>query len=139
GRVYDALAARLGGGEAVEVIGAAVEAAAAAAGREFAAGAPDGPSLDHFAQVLDLWQEGGALELEEVRRGGASLSFRVTRCAYAELYHKMGLPPALAATLSCRRDAAFARGYHPGLSLVRSPTLAEGAPACEFRFGWGEA
>ncbi len=132
-RVYASLARRLGEEAAQEVIGEAVEAAAEASGRDFAAQAPEGPGLAHFATVLDRWTEGGALELRDVRLAGDTLEFDVTRCAYAELYRSLGLPAALGYALSCRRDAAFARGYLPGLALDRSPTLAEGAPACRFR------
>ena len=133
-RVHRSLARRLGEEAALEVIGEAVEAAAEAAGRDFAGQGPGGPSLVHFATVLQRWTEGGALELREVRLAPETLEFAVTRCAYADLYRSLGLPPALGYTLSCRRDAAFARGYDSRLSLERSPTLAEGAPDCRFRF-----
>jgi len=133
-RVYESLVPRLGEETALEAIGDAVEAAAEAAGRDFAAAAPGGPSLAHFATVLDRWTEGGSLELREVQLAEETLEFAVTRCAYADLYRSLGLPPALGYALSCRRDAAFARGYHPALALDRSATLAEGSPACRFRF-----
>jgi len=134
GRVYRSLAQRVGEETALEVIGEAVEAAAEAAGRDFAAQAEGRPGLEHFATVLDRWCEGRALEVEGVHRSAEALSFQVTRCAYEELYRSLGLPPALAYTLSCRRDAAFARGYDPAMGFERSPTLAEGAPECAFRF-----
>lgn len=135
-RVYDALEERIGEEAALQVIGEAVEAAALDAGREFAAGAGGAPSLAHFATVLERWREGEALRIEEVRLTPETLEFRVTRCAYVELYASLGLSPRLAHALSCRRDAAFARGYFPGLAMERSPTLAEGAPACRFCFRW---
>ncbi len=135
-RVYTALCPRIGTDAALQVIVAAVEASAEAAGREFARQAPGGPSLEHFATVVDRWREGGALDVEGPAIRGNVLELTVTRCAYAELYRSMRLPEALARILSCRRDAAFARGYHPSLRLERSPTLAEGAPACRFRFVW---
>lgn len=136
-RVYDGLVERFGGDVALEVIGRAVEATAEEAGREYAAGSPDHPTLYHFATVLERWREGEALTVEDVRRTADALAFRVTRCAYVELYRSLGLPARLAHALSCGRDAAFARGYHPELSLERTPTLAQGAPACGFLFRWG--
>ncbi len=133
-RVFAALSERVGEQPALEVIAEAVEAAAEAAGRDFAATAPGGTSLAHFSEVIDRWREGRALAVEDVRLSGSALEFRVTRCAYAELYRTMGLPPALARVLSCRRDAAFARGYDRRLRLDRPATLLDGAPACPFRF-----
>jgi len=133
-RVFQSLSRRLGKEAALEVIREAVEAAAEAAGSEFATRAGGPPSLAHFAGVLDRWREGQALEIEDVLLTENSLTFGVARCAYLELYRSLGLPPALAYTLSCSRDAAFARGYDPAMGFERSPTLAEGAPACVFRF-----
>lgn len=133
-RVFAALSERVGEQPALDVIAEAVEAAAGAAGREFAASAPGPAGLEHFATVIDRWREGRALTVEDVRLSGSTLEFRVTRCAYAELYRSMGLPPALAGVLSCRRDAAFARGYDRRLRLDRPETLLDGAPACPFRF-----
>src|SRR6202007_2203506 len=43
-------------------------------------------SLSTFAQVLDLWREGGALELDVLEQTDERLSFNVTRCRYAEMY-----------------------------------------------------
>ena len=135
-RIYRSLTGRIGEKATLEAIGEAVEAAARDAGRAFAGDAPDQPSLEHFATVLARWQEGRALAIEEVSATSEELSFVVTRCAYAELYRSLGLPKALAYTLSCRRDASFAAGYAPQLSLERSPTLVEGSEGCRFRFAW---
>lgn len=136
-RVYRVLCPQVGPEKALTVIRSAVEGAAEAAGREFAAAAPEGPCLAHFATVLDRWREGNALEIEDLRLRERELSFRVTRCAYAELYRSMGLSGKLAHTLSCSRDAAFARGYHPNLRMDREGTIVEGFGACRFRFLWG--
>ncbi|WP_025324002.1 L-2-amino-thiazoline-4-carboxylic acid hydrolase [Deferrisoma camini] len=135
-RVYRVLCPQVGPDRALAVVAAAVEGAAEAAGREFARQAPGGPSLEHFATVLDRWREGDALDVREVRLEEGVLAFTVTRCRYADLYRSMGLSVPLARTLSCGRDAAFARGYHAGLTLERRGTIVEGAAACRFRFVW---
>lgn len=136
-RVYLAALPRLGEVAALELLNAAIDQAAFEAGRAFAAKAPGGaPSLAHFSGVLDLWQAGGALAIEGIELGAESLNFRVVRCGYMELYAEMGLPKALHATLSCRRDAAFAAGYSPKLLLDRPEIISAGAPACLFRFRW---
>lgn len=136
-RIYAAALPRLGEAAALELLNAAIDEAARAAGQAFAAKAPGGaPSLAHFSEVLNLWQAGGALTIQDIERGPDSLRFRVTRCGYMEMYRDMGLPAALHATLSCRRDAAFAEGYSPKLLLDRPETISGNAPACLFHFRW---
>jgi len=136
-QVYETLTDRLGTDQALAVITETTERAARQAGAAFAASAPDGPSLEHFATVIDVWRAGGALDFEDERLERGQWSFAVTRCSYADLYiHDMGLAPDLAFALSCARDAAFAAGYHPRLRLERSPTIAQGSSACLFRFVW---
>ena len=68
--------------------------------------------------------------LEESDR---KLSFDVTRCAYAEMYERLGLKE-FGPCLSCRRDGSFAEGFNPSLKLKRTQTIMEGAPFCDFRF-----
>jgi len=135
-RIYNTATTRLGQQAALEVLNAAIDEAAYAAGRAFAAMAPGAPSLEHFAKVLDLWQAGGALSIADILLEPDHLSFTVTRCGYMEMYREMDIPRELHATLSCRRDAAFAAGYSPHLKLERPQTLSEGAPSCLFSFRW---
>lgn len=136
-RVYRGTAARYGKETALSILNEAIDEAAFEAGRAFAARSTYGtPSLEHFAQVLELWKSGGALDIADIQRDAQALTFRVTRCGYIELYREMALPVELHATLSCRRDAAFARGYSPCLSMERPQTISEGAACCLFRFRW---
>lgn len=134
--VYDVVAEKFGDEVAATVVARAVENAAVQAGREFAREAPDGPCLEHFATVVEIWRRQDSLVVEELTRSETELVFRVTRCRYAELYRELQLPEPLVYTLSCRRDASFAAGYSPALTLERSPTLAEGSPGCRFLFRW---
>ncbi len=153
-QVHETLCRRLGPEQALAVVAETTERAAMEAGAAFARSAPDGPSLAHFATVADIWRAGGALDIRDECLGdehlgderlgderpglpGGTWSFAVTRCAYADMYLRdMGLPPELAFVLSCGRDAAFARGYHPALRLERSETIAQGNGRCEFCFLW---
>jgi hypothetical protein len=115
----------------------AVDAAALAAGRQFARGAPQGvPSLAHFATVLDRWQEGGVLDIRNIRLDQQALSFEITRCGYAQRYADMGVPAHLRTVFSCRRDAAFVEGYSARLAMDRPDTIAEGCSSCGFVFRW---
>jgi hypothetical protein len=90
-------------------------------------------SLATFAQALDLWREGGALEIELLEQSAEALSFNVTRCKYAELYRSLGLAD-LGGSLSCQRDFALVEGFSPEIQLERTQTLIDGAPFCDFRF-----
>ncbi|WP_028588017.1 L-2-amino-thiazoline-4-carboxylic acid hydrolase [Desulfocurvus vexinensis] len=135
--VHAALCEVMPGPEAVAAIARATARAAHRAGAAFAAAAPGGPGLEHFAGVVDVWRAGGALDVQDVALDARTLRLTVTRCAYAELYiREMGLAPELAQALSCSRDAAFARGYSPRLHMERSRTIAQGAPHCAFLYRW---
>ena len=90
-------------------------------------------SLEAFARTLDRWRENGALEIELLEQSAERLSFNVRRCRYAEMYRALGLAE-LGSSLSCQRDFALAEGFSPDIRLVRTQTLMEGAPFCDFRF-----
>ena len=137
--VYAVLTERLGRDAALAVIEDTVARSAFTAGQAFAAAAPDGPSLAHFATVTSLWQRGEALCIENVRQTPGSLSFDVVRCRYAESYRAMGLPEELTRRVSCLRDGAFAAGYSPALTFARPATIASGTPCCPFTFTWNDA
>uniref|UniRef100_I2Q0T8 L-2-amino-thiazoline-4-carboxylic acid hydrolase n=1 Tax=Desulfovibrio sp. U5L TaxID=596152 RepID=I2Q0T8_9BACT len=137
--VYAVLVGRLGREAALAVIEETVARAAREAGKAFAASAPEGPSLQHFAAVADQWRRGGALAIDNKRQEADSLSFDVVRCCYAEAYREMGLPEELVTRISCLRDQAFVAGYSPRLHLDRPTTIASGATHCPFTFTWEDA
>lgn len=137
-RIWNVLKEKVGPGPARAILTEAIRADAQAAGAAFARQASDAPSLRHFATVLARWQEDNALTISGVTLTEASLSFTVTDCAYARAYADMGLEPELGVILSCSRDEPFAQGYSPCLSMVRSRTIMQGAPACSFTFHWNE-
>ncbi len=90
-------------------------------------------TLETFARSLDLWREGGALEIEMLEQSAERLSFNVTRCRYAEMYRALGLAD-LGSSLSCQRDFSLVEGFNPAIGLERTQTLMEGASHCDFRF-----
>ena len=93
----------------------------------------EGGGLEEFAGTLERWTEGGALELEMIEQNADRLDFNVTRCRYAEMYHRLGVTE-LGSSLSCCRDATLAEGFDPEITLKRSQTIMEGASHCDFRF-----
>jgi hypothetical protein len=90
-------------------------------------------SLPAFAQALDRWKAGGALEIVTIEESADRLDFDVTRCRYAEMYRALGLAE-LGGSLSCCRDFALIEGFNPGVTLTRTQTIMEGATHCDFRF-----
>jgi hypothetical protein len=77
--------------------------------------------------------KGDALRVEVVQETESAYDFNVTRCRYAEMYRALGIPE-LGAVLSCGRDYALGEGFNPDLKLVRTQTIMEGAPCCDFRY-----
>ena len=102
-------------------------------GGEALAGQLGSATLEAFAQGLDRWKEGGALEIDVLAQTPDRLDFNVTRCRYAEMYRALGLGD-LGFSLSCQRDFALIEGFNPDVALTRTQTLMEGAAFCDFRF-----
>jgi hypothetical protein len=90
--------------------------------------------LEGFHEVRDTWSgAGGDLTIETLREDGSHLEFNVTRCRFAEMYERLGARD-LGFVLSCGRDFTLSEGYSPDLELVRTQTIMQGAPYCDFRY-----
>jgi hypothetical protein len=92
-----------------------------------------GDSLEHFQKVTSLFSQGGGQEEEIVESTPRKLSINVIRCKYAEMYRKHGLEE-FGFLFSCGRDFALMEGFNPKIRFVRTQTIMEGAPFCDFRF-----
>jgi len=92
-----------------------------------------GRDLAAMEQACGVWSDGGSLEIEQIGKSSEKLDFNVTRCKYAELYKKKGLPE-LGYLFHCSRDFAMVKGFSPTLTLKRTQTIMEGANYCDFRF-----
>ena len=90
-----------------------------------------GNSLRFFRESLIHWTKGDALVIELIEESEQVLAYNVTRCKYAEMYNRLGIPE-LGPILSCSRDFALVEGFNPEIRLVRKQTLMEGAPYCDF-------
>jgi hypothetical protein len=128
----DALGAEFGRERVVEILRATIIRVAQAQGAQLA-DAVGGDSMAHFAESLEFWKRGGALEIQVLEQDDERFSFNVTRCRYAEMYRALGIPE-LGALLSCNRDFALIQGFNPGVGLTRTQTIMEGAPFCDFRY-----
>ncbi len=132
GPLIQAFAKELGEERAIAVLRRVIGELARQGGADLARSLGE-QSLEAFARTLDRWRENGALEIELLEQSAERLSFNVRRCRYAEMYHALGLAE-LGSSLSCQRDFALAEGFSPDIQLVRTQTLMEGAPFCDFRF-----
>ena len=92
-----------------------------------------GDSLLHFAKVMSVFGQGGSQEMETIEATPRKVSINVVRCKYAEMYRKHGLEE-FGYLLSCGRDFALIEGFNPKIRFVRTQTIMEGAPFCDFRF-----
>jgi predicted ArsR family transcriptional regulator len=92
-----------------------------------------GCSLAHFAVSLEAWTRDGALQIEVKEQSDDVFAFNVTRCQYAEMYQRLGIPE-LGALLSCNRDAALIQGFNRRVEFHRSQTIMQGASFCDFRY-----
>ncbi|MDR1545717.1 MAG: L-2-amino-thiazoline-4-carboxylic acid hydrolase [Deltaproteobacteria bacterium] len=131
--IYDVLVEELGPDKTQDVVGRAVQAAAAEAGRREAEKVPGGADLESLAALQPLWTSGGALETRILAAGPERFDYDVVRCRYAEMYRDMGLGE-LGFLLSCGRDEAFVAGYAPGVELTRTKTIMQGDGLCDFRY-----
>jgi hypothetical protein len=132
--IFDVLVEDLGRERAIAVLTKAVVKLAEVAGANFAEGRSGNRNdLSAYAEILPIWQEGGALEVDLTISEPDRLEFDVTRCRYAEMYRELGIAE-LGAVLSCNRDGAFCTGFNPAIELTRSRTIMEGADRCDFRY-----
>jgi hypothetical protein len=101
------------------------------------ADAMGGNDLAHFADSMENWTKGGALEIEVVEQSDEVFAFNVNRCRYAEMYRELGLAD-LGAALSCNRDGTMVEGFNPNISFTRTQTIMGGADYCDFEYRLGE-
>ena len=92
-----------------------------------------GNSVRHFADSLENWKKGDAMDIEVTEQDDKRFHFNVTRCGYADMYRALGIPE-LGTLLSCNRDFRLIEGFNPEIQLERTQTLMEGAPCCDFRY-----
>lgn len=97
------------------------------------AGAVGGNDLTAFADSLDNWTKGDALQIEVVEQSESVFAFNVTRCQYAEMYRELGVPE-LGALLSCNRDGSMVEGFNEDVGFERTQTIMGGASHCDFRY-----
>jgi hypothetical protein len=128
--LFRAFAAEVGEARAREILTGVIRELAVQAGCAAASGGND---LSHLKSAVERWTEGGALELTVLRDDADAFHFNVTRCRFAEMYHRLGLAD-LGPILSCNRDGAMIAGFNPTINFTRTQTIMDGASHCDFRY-----
>jgi predicted ArsR family transcriptional regulator len=131
--VFEALAPLCGRDKALNAVREAVAGLSRAWGAEMAAQAGEERDLGVLDTLVELWSYDGALTVRDLGHDETRYDFDVTRCAYAEMYKRLGLAE-LGVAMSCQRDFAFFEGFNPRIKLTRTQTIMEGADTCDFRF-----
>lgn len=131
--IYEILVRDLGKERAAQIIEEAITLDARKAGARFAEAEPAGASLKTFIGIQELWKKDDALITETTTETETEFSFKVHKCAYAQMYREMGLAE-IGKLLSCTRDYEFIAGYDPSIELERTQTVMEGAPYCDFHY-----
>lgn len=127
-----AFSAAFGRDRVIEIVTRVIKEIAREQGRGLAARA-GGAGLADFVGNKGAWRRGGALETEVLQLNERGYDYNVTRCRYAEMYHRLGIPE-IGFLLSCNRDFAFGEGFNPDMQLTRTQTIMQGAPFCDFRY-----
>ena len=132
--LIEALSARFGQAEVLEIVRQTIIEIARQQGRELAESCPTN-DLSAFASALEAWKKGDAMQIQVIEQTDRTFSFDVHRCRYAEMYQALGVPE-LGLLLSCNRDYSLIEGFNPEIRLTRTHTLMEGAESCDFRYQW---
>jgi len=128
--IYRAFVAEVGEDRARKILTGVILDLARQAG---CTAAVSGGKLAEFKGVVRKWTEGNALELTVLRDDDTAFEFNVTRCQFAEMYHRLGMA-GLGPVLSCNRDAAMIEGFNSEIGFTRTQTIMEGATHCDFRY-----
>ena len=88
---------------------------------------------EKMASTFEMFAAGDALQYDVVKRTPEAFELNVTQCRYAEFYKKIGAPE-LGFLLTCSADFSHAEGFGPGVRLIRTQTIMQGANHCDFRY-----
>ena len=122
--------------KALEIATAAIQSDAIVAGKAMAEKLDSNTLKDMARLVREVWSKDDAMTVSFLEETDRNLSFNVTRCGYAELYQKMGILE-FGYCLSCSRDEPFIQGFNPRIRLLRTQTIMQRAPFCDFRYVLG--
>lgn len=85
------------------------------------------------ASAFATYARDDALDYAVIEQSEDAFAFDVTRCRYAEFYKELG-EPELGFLLVCSADFDTAEGFGGDITLMRTQTIMQGAPHCDFRY-----
>lgn len=118
--------------EIIQNIRNSIEKIAFENGRKFKEEQNDN-SLLTYAENWKKLAEGDSLTIKDFNLSDSKLTFKITRCLYAEFYKQLK-SPKLGETLSCCRDQAFLNGFSDNIQMCRSKSILDGNHSCDFEF-----
>ena len=128
----EAFEQELGHEKTYAIAGRVVEDIARRQGAEYAKALGEN-SLATIEKQMRSWSANGALEFDVGYPDGEHSYLTVNRCAYVEMYERLGMRE-LGRLLSCRRDRAFYEGMNSQIKMERTETLMQGDGHCNFTF-----
>lgn len=135
-KLYLELSKTLGEEAASHVLCEAIAAEARAAGARAAPDELGRSGFEDFAAAIGR-RDGGQGTGEWTHSvSDGKLFLNVSRCDLYSLYASSVLPGNIAVALSCGREAPFAKGYDPRLSLLELNSPTKASRACSMVFGW---
>jgi hypothetical protein len=85
------------------------------------------------ASAFATYARDDALDYTVIEQSANAFAFDVTRCRYAEFYKELG-EPELGFLLVCSADFDTTEGFGGDIALMRTQTIMQGAPHCDFRY-----
>ena len=127
----DAFEKELGHDRTYEIAASVIKEIAEDQGSDYAK--MGGNDLNGLLEAEKAWNANDALEAEDVVEDGCILHQTVKRCAYVDMYTRIGMRE-LGYMLSCLRDEFFYKGFNPDMIMTRSKTIMTGSGCCDFCF-----
>lgn len=97
----------------------------------------NGNDLESMLAQEEAWTANDALELENVVEDDHILYQTIKRCAYVDMYERIGMKD-LGYTLSCLRDEHFYSGFNDEMTMSRTKTLMTDDDCCDFCFKFSQ-
>jgi hypothetical protein len=130
--IYKEMILTIGEDAARKILSHAITKISVSEGVEQAKMADSAPTPKRYMELMQDWSRDGSMDITPISNSEQHAHFKVTRCAYAEMYKSLGKEP-LGEILSCGRDGTVCQGYNANLQLSRTQTIMTGASSCDFR------
>lgn len=135
-KVYSKLIEKIGQAKAIDLLAEVVASDAIEFGIKCSSNLGEN-SLESVKKLMESFKSSDALTIEYIEQPNCLL-MNVSRCAYAEMYKRLGLSE-LGFVLSCGRDYWLMKGFNPSILFSRTQTIMQGDYLCDFKFCMDES